>query len=35
MLGQKGEEVTQLQLEIMTLKEEATSLSQESAIKNN
>ena len=35
MLGQRGEQVTQLQLEIMTLKEEATSLSQESAIKNN
>ncbi len=35
MLGQKGEEITQLQLQIMTLKEEAASLNQESAIKNN
>jgi FtsZ-binding cell division protein ZapB len=35
MLGQRGEEITQLQLEIMTLKEEAASLSQENAIKNN
>jgi uncharacterized protein (DUF342 family) len=34
-LGQRGEEVTQLQLELMAVKEEVASAAQESTIKGN